>query len=456
MELCSEITVGYVGSMAKEYVSNGVPLLRSLNIKPYRLDFNDIKYISEDFNKKISKSALFEDDVVIVRTGKPGTSCVIPSGFVNLNCSDLVIVRPNKNKIDPHYLSFYFNSIAKRHVDNQLVGAIQQHFNIGSAKEMIINIPNLYNQKSIAKVLNDLNAKIELNNRINSELEAMAKTLYDYWFVQFDFPISAEQAAALGQPELKGKPYKSSGGKMVWNKELKREIPEGWEVKKLSKCVECIIDHRGKTPKKLGGDWSFDDDSIIALSAKIVKGGKLVNLAQANKVSRELFDKWMPKKLRDGDVLMTSEAPAGEFYFIHGFTEYCMSQRLFALRSDKSILESSYFYYELSKGHGFSQIQGSLSGSTVFGIRQDVLRTIEVLIPTIGIQKKFDEIVLPQLKQIKQLDLQNQQLASLRDWLLPMLMNGQVKVGAPASKTYAAREGMDVAAEGEVRYEKLK
>ncbi len=271
-------------------------------------------------------------------------------------------------------------------------------------------------QNKIAKVLSDLDAKIELNSKINAELEAMAKLIYDYWFVQFDFP------------DENGKPYKSSEGQMVYNEELKRDIPEGWEVKEVEDVIDRIIDHRGKTPKKLGGDWSNEDDSIIALSAKIVKGGKLRNLDQANRVNRELYDKWMSEKLIDGDVLMTSEAPAGEFYFIYGMTEYCLSQRLFALRANPSIVLPSYFYYELSSGYGYYQIMGSLSGSTVFGIRQDVLRTIKVVVPERGIQTRFDSIVLPQLKKIKEIEKENAKLTELRDWLLPMLMNGQVTV----------------------------
>jgi type I restriction enzyme S subunit len=215
---------------------------------------------------------------------------------------------------------------------------------------------------------------------------------------------------------------------MVYNEELKRDIPEGWEVKEVEDVIDRIIDHRGKTPKKLGGDWSNEDDSIIALSAKIVKGGKLRNLDQANRVNRELYDKWMSEKLIDGDVLMTSEAPAGEFYFMYGMTEYCLSQRLFALRANPSIVLPSYFYYELSSGYGYYQIMGSLSGSTVFGIRQDVLRTIKVVVPERGIQTRFDSIVLPQLKKIKEIEKENAKLTELRDWLLPMLMNGQVTV----------------------------
>lgn len=178
--VCKDITVGFVGSMQKEYVEEGVLLLRSLNIKPYNLDLSDIKFVSKEFHQKISKSSLNKNDVVVVRTGLPGTSCVIDGSFKDLNCSDLVIVRPDIDKIDPFYLSFYFNSTAKKFVKNNAVGAIQQHFNVGSAKKMKIDLPPIQTQRKIASILNNLNQKIELNNRINAELEAMAKLVYKY------------------------------------------------------------------------------------------------------------------------------------------------------------------------------------------------------------------------------------------------------------------------------------
>ncbi|AVJ52766.1 hypothetical protein A6J37_18730 [Elizabethkingia anophelis] len=258
--------------------------------------------------------------------------------------------------------------------------------------------------------------RILVNTKINDNLERMAKTLYDYWFVQFDFP------------DENGKPYKSSGGKMICNEVLKREIPEGWEVKKLNDCIEQIIDYRGKTPKKLDADWSTDNSDIIAISAKHIKKGKLINLSEANRVNNSLYHRWMKDKLIQGDILMTSEAPCGEFFYLIGDTEYCLSQRVFAIRSDIKILSHTYLYYELSIGNGYSQILGKVSGSTVFGIRQDELRTVYVLIPNMSLQKKFEKQILPLYHKIRINERQNQQLSSLRDWLLPMLMNGQVKV----------------------------
>lgn len=322
----------------------------------------------------------------------------------------------------------YVFAFIRRAIQNSASGSIQDNINIEYLTGLRLRIPPKPTQDNIAAVLSALDAKIELNQRLNAELEGLAKLLYDYWFVQYDFPLSPAQAAALRKPHLTGHPYRSSGGPMVFHPQLKREIPMGWSAAPLGKVVSKIIDHRGKTPTKLGGEWSENPDDIVALSAKHVKKGALVDLHRANRVSVDLYEKWMPEKLADGDILMTSEAPAGEFYFLHGDIKYCLSQRLFALRANPEIVLPTYLYNELSRGYSYSEIMGSLSGSTVFGIRQDVLRNVLVMIPDIETQKQFDSIYLPWITQIRNLEKQSHHLAQLRDWLLPMLMNGQVRV----------------------------
>lgn len=347
----------------------------------------------------------------------------------NGGCSPDVLVVRAKEVIDSKFL--YYSLFRDDFFDHMMKGTKGTKMPRGDKNQILdFQIPNFSKsvQKKIASVLSSLDDKIELNNRINAELERMAKTVYDYWFVQFDFPISAEYAASIGQPELEGKPYKSSGGKMVWSDALKREVPEGWEVKKLENVINKIIDNRGKTPLKLGGDWSQDRQGVIALSAKHVKDGKLIKLEDANVVTFEMFEKWMPNKLEYGDILMTSEAPCGEFYMILNDTNYCLSQRLFAMRAENSKVYPSYLYYELAKGNGYSQIIGKQSGSTVFGIRQDELRTVNILVPKLALQRLFDEKVKPMLLQIRTNEAQSRKLTELRDWLLPMLMNGQVRV----------------------------
>ncbi|HLW00881.1 MAG TPA: restriction endonuclease subunit S [Ktedonobacterales bacterium] len=187
-ELCREITVGHVGPMANDYVENGIPFLRSQNILPFHLDLSSIKFISPEFHRKLRKSALFPGDVAVVRTGYPGTACAIPSSLPISNCADLVIIRPSEY-LDSYYLTCLFNSTwGRSQVSGNLVGVAQQHFNIGAAKEMIINLPPLPTQRKIAAILSAYDDLIENNVRRVAILEEMAQTLYHEWFVQFRFP----------------------------------------------------------------------------------------------------------------------------------------------------------------------------------------------------------------------------------------------------------------------------
>lgn len=419
-DLC-EITVGYVGPMAKEYVPIGIPLLRSLNIKPYRLDLSELKYISNSFHSKISKSSLNEGDVVIVRTGQPGTACVIPTDIGPLNCSDLVIVRPDKNKVNPHYLAFYFNSMAKNYVGNQLVGAIQQHFNIGSAKEMLINLPPISIQKEIANTLHNLNRKIELNNRITAELEAMAKLLYDYWFVQFDFPISKEQAKAMGNPNLECKPYKASGGKMVWSEELKRAVPEGWEVGAVNDLGEIV---GGSTPStqdpsnfdRSGTPWITPKDLSLNTGNKFITKGELC-------VTTEGIKNASLKIMPPGTILLSSRAPIGYMAIAR---ENTTSNQGFKNIVPTKGYSSEVLYYLVR--NLLPVIEQNASGSTFKEISGSVLKAIKLVLPTKALSVKLTTILQPIFAKQDILEQENKKLAELRDWLLPMLMSGQVKL----------------------------
>ena len=154
----ADITVGFVGPMKYEYVEAGIPFLRSQNIKPFRIDLDDVKYINDEFHRRLSKSSLRPGDVVVVRTGTPGTAAVIPETLPIANCSDLVVIRP-KDTLDPWYLSYFINGAAKGFVSSRLVGAVQQHFNVGSARELRIpNLP-LVKQQAKASVLRSLDTK---------------------------------------------------------------------------------------------------------------------------------------------------------------------------------------------------------------------------------------------------------------------------------------------------------
>ena len=372
-ELAEDITVGYVGSMASEYVDNGIPFLRTLNVNEHEYNSSQLKYISTEFHKKIKKSTLKSGDVVAARTGNPGVSCVIPDDLEEANCSDLVIIRCG-DKLDPHFVSFYINSVTHSHVKNQLVGAIQKHFNISSAKEL--PFPNLdkCDQEKLAQVLRKINTKITLNNKINAELEAMAKLIYDYWFVQFDFP------------DANGKPYKSSGGKMVYNDELKREIPEGWESTTLGDIAELYqpqtISEKEMTPS---GDYLvYHEKCVVTITCR---GNSCGTINSTRPFS------WIT-----GNAMVVK--PRNES---HGID------------------------YLLNSLH-WAGVAKTITGSAQPQITRTNLSPLKILNPEKSIVEKYFSLTASNHeKRIKNLE-ENEQLHELRDWLLPMLMNGQVTV----------------------------
>lgn len=164
-EICETITVGHVGAMASEYVPEGVPFLRSQNVRSGRLDFSDVKYISNEFHQELRKSQLIAGDIVIVRTGLPGVAALVPDGLGEINCSDIVIARPGP-AVDARFVCYSINATSGRFVAAHLVGAVQQHFNVGSARNLRLLLPPLSEQRAIADVVSALDDKIAVNERI--------------------------------------------------------------------------------------------------------------------------------------------------------------------------------------------------------------------------------------------------------------------------------------------------
>ncbi len=168
----AELTVGHVGPMASEYVQEGIPFLRSLNIRPFRIDLADVKYITPEFHSRLRKSALAPGDVVVVRTGAPGTAAVIPDSLPSSNCSDLVVIRPGKD-LDSRYLAALINGISRGFVFSRTVGAVQQHFNVGSAREIPVPDSSLEEQRRIAGVLGAFDDLIDTNTQLADQMDTL-------------------------------------------------------------------------------------------------------------------------------------------------------------------------------------------------------------------------------------------------------------------------------------------
>lgn len=256
---------------------------------------------------------------------------------------------------------------------------------------------DLNEQRKMVSILSTIDDKIETNNQINQELEAMAKTLYDYWFVQFDFP------------DQNGKPYKSSGGKMVYHPELKREIPEGWRVSNLFDVAEV----------QYGYPFSTDYFNSTGEGVPVIRIRDILENDITNYSTEEVEDKY---KINVGDVLIGMD---GNFHMNYWIKEDCyLNQRVVKVNSDK--LPNMVLKYQIEP---FIKLrEKSVSRTTVGHLSDKDLKAINVILPKekylSPILEKFESI----LKNIIINQQQNQELTQLRDWLLPMLMNGQVKV----------------------------
>lgn len=272
--------------------------------------------------------------------------------------------------------------------------------------DLEVFLPELSVQHKIASVLSSLDSKIELNNRINAELEAMAKTLYDYWFVQFDFPNE------------EGKPYKTSGGAMVWNEELKREVPEGWEVKKVGKILNTSL---GGTPStKVREFW--DNGNISWLNSGEIANFPIID--SELKITEEAIRKSATDLLPKGSVLLSITRHLRPS--ILGI-DACANQSVIGIKEKGDI--KCYFLYPYLQNE-IPRLMEMRTGAQQPHINKEIVDESLILLPNDKsiILKLYNKNVGYIYESIINNAFQNQKLSDLRNWLLPMLMNGQVKV----------------------------
>lgn len=271
-------------------------------------------------------------------------------------------------------------------------GSAREYCRFANISEIEIDVPSMEIQRKAVKYNKVITDRIELKRKINDNLRASANVEF---FRSIRYPKT--------------------------QREMKQETeigiyPSDWTITTLGNVLTTIIDRRGLTPTKLGGEWS--DDGIIAISAKSVKNHNLINLGIANRVNQSLYDRWMPEKLQPKDILMTSEAPLGEFYYIAKFSDYCLSQRLFALRANSSVIEPTVLYFQLTDTIGKHQIDIRKTGTTVTGIRQSELIKVPVVLPSKEVQHNFASFCNPIMLTIERNAEEIRLLSDLQEMVL--------------------------------------
>lgn len=365
-------------------------------------------------------------DVLLTRTSETidelGMSCVALKDYPGATYSGFTKrLRPrHRGVVDERFIGFYLRSgLFRKTMTNNAVLTLRASLNEEIFSYLDLLLPDFETQQRIGEVLFNLNQKIALNQRINAELEAMAKLLYDYWFVQFDFPMSAAQAKRLGKAQLEGRPYKSSGGPMVYNPELKREVPEGWGAGVLSDIAKITM---GQSPP--GSSYNETGEGSIFFQGSTDFGIRFP--------LTRMYTTQPTRRAKADDILLSVRAPVGTMNV--AFQDCAIGRGLAALNSKHGAIS---YLCEVMKY--FEQVfqRRDKAGTTFGSIGKDDLFGLKVVLADKEVVQEFEKIARPMFDEQRNIEAQNRELAGLRDWLLPLLMNGQVRVSASLDVTPA-------------------
>lgn len=374
---------------------------------------NEITVIQKLFKGEFPSRAkrVVKNNDVIISTVRPNLChyAILKDTLENMVVSTGFTVLTAKENVIPEYLYFF---LTQKKVTERLSviadGATTSYPSINPEDilNLEINPHDKKEQRKISDILSVIDEKISINNRINSELETMAKTIYNYWFIQFDFPNE------------EGKPYKSSGGEMEWNEVLKREIPKGWAIKNISEIEPNII--TGKTPATEVDEYF--NGTIPFITIPDIRGN--IFIVKTEKTLSKIGANTQPNKfLPANSICVSCIASPGLVGFVTKPSQ--TNQQINSVICENEF--NRYFLY-FSIKHFFEFSFGAKIGNTFVNMNKEEFCAIKLIYPLDSVVKKFHDTITAYFRTIKLKSQENQELINLRDFLLPLLMNGQVKV----------------------------
>lgn len=380
-----------------EWRDQGIHVIRNFNLVDGQIDLSDSYYVDEEtYRKRIQRAVPQAGDIIFSREAPIGNCAIIPDSFKCCLGQRLVLMRVNKAICSSEYLlAALMSDYVKCQIDQvSRSGSIVSNFNIGDLKKLVI--PVVENMESVAKTSALLNAKLSLNKQLCSQLESMAKTLYDYWFVQFDFP------------DANGKPYRASGGEMVWNEQLKREIPRRWSAQKLNQLADY-----GQAKAV-----NIDSDHYVGMDNMLPNMGGIVT------------SKYSPTETGNvafecGDILLGNIRPYFKKLWLSDFDGGCSPDVLAIHPKNKKI--STFIYCTLGRDTFFNyDVKGCKGTKMPRGDKGHIMNYLFSFDESIALQ--FSQLADALFRKIQMTRRESIELENLRNWLLPMLMNGQATV----------------------------
>jgi type I restriction enzyme, S subunit len=377
------------------------------------VDFgNDSKYVYKT-EKNISALGLQNSSTRILKTGQIIISARGTVGELAMIKGEMAFNQScyginAKEKICINNYLYYLLKCKIVELKRNAHGAVFDTITRATFDTISVKIPDLKTQYSISEILSSLDDKIELNNKINQELESLAQLLFKRWLVDFEFPNE------------KGEPYKSSGGEMV-DSEL-GEIPKGWEVFKFKEIVEKYIDNRGKTPPS-------SEFGIPLVEVKHMSDNEMFPTLKTDKyLSQEVYDTFLRGYLEEKDILMSTVGTIGRLNLVRGDEKFAIAQNVLGVRFNKKFVSQYFMYFQMKSKQFNEEIKSRLIETVQSSIKRSDIEKIPIKVPMSYLVEHFDEQVDSIVGQIAVLSKENQNLKILRDTLLPRLISGEIQI----------------------------
>lgn len=406
---CLSLVIDYRGRTPKklggDWSTSGYRAISANNVKFGGLDkLDSIKYLDETLYRVWMKEEVEKGDLFLTSEAPSGQVMLWDSDEKIVLSQRLYALRPN-NKVYNKYLKYYLQSSSgQKEIFRNNSGSTVSGISAKTFSNILIRFPEKNAQISIGDLLYSIDMKIELNSRINAELEAIAKTLYDYWFVQFDFP------------DKKGNPYKVAGGKMTYNDSLKREVPEGWNVKELGDVLTTSL---GGTPPTKNKDY-WDDADIAWLSSAETATFPVVESEQC--ITQKGIENSAAVLLPKGSVVISIVRYIRPS--ILGI-DAATNQSVVGIYENEKLKKSFVYPFMCREVPRLMSIR---TGAQQPHINKGVIDETLLVIPDEDVLREYYKFADPIFAGIMTRAFEIKELTQLRDWLLPMLMNGQVTV----------------------------
>jgi type I restriction enzyme S subunit len=405
---CLEKVIDYRGKTPKklgsDWTSEGYRALSANNVKDSGLTSAEtIRCVDADTYKKWMKEEIRRGDILLTSEAPAGEVMIWDSDEKIVLSQRLFGLRTNDH-FDNRFIKYYLQGpTGKREVNRTRSGSTVAGISAEMFDQIQVLHPELRSQKNIAGFLSEIDAKIELNNRINAELEALAKTIYDYWFVQFNFP------------DTNDRPYKASGGTMVWNDALKREVPAGWNAVALGDLVDEVRDT--VSPDALSATTPYIGLEHIARKSIVLAAWSTADHAISNKIA-----------FRSGDILFGKIRPY--FHKVGLATVDGIASGDAIVMRPKSAALSGLALETVFSDNFVKATTVAKTGSKMPRADWKIMKGYRLAFPggASSILADYQELFDVVAGKIGSHIRQNQELIQLRDWLLPLLMNGQVQM----------------------------